>query len=111
MIRTKQQRRRDRRRPDPAVAPTVATSHVISAALAGTDVAYTVDPTIMLTGLPLTWTVAGHPPVAIVSNTGSVVTLRYAAHAVVDDPWIAGAYDPNARTTTGGYYLGNVGTL
>lgn len=115
MVKTKQQRRRNRRLGDKAVPSPIATATVTSAVHGTSAVTLTfsgpvqIDPAV----LPTTWTFGTTPRhiISIESAAPTVLTFGVSGTVAAMDPYVIGGLDPAARTTTGGYIAGSAGEL
>jgi hypothetical protein len=113
MVRTKQQRRRDRKRGDPNSPPPPALANV-TAVVHGTDqVTVTTDGPIQIdpTVLPTSWLFNAHAVTSFISSTGTVTVLGVAGTVAASEPYVIGAQDGAVRTPSGGYVAGSSGVM
>jgi hypothetical protein len=115
MIRTKQQRRRNRKLADKASPPPQATASVTTV-LHGTNqvtVTFTAPVMISADNLPTTWLfgTANRTVESLVSATPTVVVLGLSGAVAATEAYTIGAFDPAVRTTTGGYIAGRTGVI
>ena len=113
MVRTKQQRKRNRRKADPATFPPPATLSVLSVAVASGNALVTLNGTIQLVpgSVPSTWEISGNPVTSIVSSTSNSLTVATGHTITSGNAYGFSAYDPAVRTPSGGYVAAATGTV
>ena len=115
MIRTKQQRRVNRRAKQKALPIPPPNANVVSALHGTSAVTVTFDSPVQISAgnLPTLWTFGATPRAitGITSATNTVYVFALDGTVAAADPYVIGAGDPAARTPTGGYVAATDGTL
>lgn len=116
MVRTKQQRKRNRRRPDASQPPVQSLTDVDSVEASGaTEVTITFASPVMISpgNLPTSWVfgTANRTLTVLVSSTGTVYVFTTSGSVAAAQTYSMPGYDPAARTTSGGYVADSSGTM
>lgn len=116
MVKNKLQRRRNRRAPDAAMPPPPALGTVTSVTASGgsqVTVAFAQPVIIKPNNLPATWLfgTSNRTITAIASNTPTSYVFTVSGTVAAAQVYSIGAFDPAARTTTGGYIAAKSGNL
>ena len=116
MIRTKQQRRRDRRTIDKANAPLTPMTGVVSVTASGASqvtVLFAGPVQISSGNLPLTWHYGTTPRTitSIVSTDGTSYVFGLSGTAASTEAYAMPGSDPAARTPLGGYVSSSTGVI
>lgn len=115
MVKTKQQRRRDRKRLDPG-SPPVTTLVTVTSVTHGTSqvtVVFASQVLISPSQLPTTWLygTANRTITSIVSTDGVTYVFGLSGTAASGEPYAMQGQDPAARTPSGGYVAAKAGVL
>lgn len=115
MVRTKQQRKRDRKRADPGTPPVPALTAVVSVTHGTSEVTivFASQVNIAPTVLPTTWLYgsANRTITGIVSTDGTTYLFSLSGTAAASEPYAMQGLDPAARTPSGGYVAAKAGVL
>lgn len=116
MIRTKQQRRRNRRKIDQASPPAVPNATVLTVTVTGgTQVTIVFDQAVMISGssLPTSWTfgTGAHAITALVSTTGTSYVFTVGGSVASSQVYAMPGNDPAARTSGGGFVSTSNGVM
>lgn len=116
MTKTKQQRRRDRKLPDPAVTVPQSLVDVLSVTTPGlTRVTVSFASQVQMRGTtpPQSWGfgTSNQVPVSIFARTPTSITFTLPGTVAVGQPYNIAPYDPAVRTPTGGYVGSSFGLI
>lgn len=115
MVRTKQQRRRNRKLADKAVIADQALALVTGVVAGAGQITVTFNTPVQIDpdNLPSTWTFGTTPRhiTAVNNATPTVINFEVSGTIAAAGPYIIGGYDPAARTPTGGYVGASAGSL
>lgn len=113
MVKTKQQRRRNRRKGDPANPAPPSFINVISVSpAAGAAIVVFSGPVQLGVGLvPSTWVIAGNPIATAAPLSPTSITLTTIAPIIATNTYSFPGQDPALRTSSGGYVAGSTGAV
>ena len=116
MVKTKQQRRRDRKLQDPAITlpqSLVAVTSVETPAITRVTVNFASQVQMSGTTPPQSWVfgTGNQVPVSVFARTPMSITFTLPGTVAVGQPYTIQPYDPAVRTLTGGYVAASTGVL
>lgn len=115
MVKTKQQRRRDRKLADPAVLLPQSLIAVASVVGLVNHVTVTFASQVQLAppAVPSTWFfgTGNQQPLSITAMTATSVTFLMPGLVAAGQPYSIGGFDPAVRTPTGGYVGASIGVM
>lgn len=113
MVRTKQQRKRNRRKQDPAdtIPPALANVVSVTASAGAAHVVFDSPIQIAPGVFPSSWKIATHPVSSAVQTGPLTATMMTGTTIIATDAYVFPAFDPAVRTPTGGWVAAKSGTV